>query len=346
MAKPKVFIDGLLVNWGDELFYPPVHPTKTSTTKSPTVKSLGWAKIVMPNKSAAIRAQIARTTRKTPEVMVKITSKLGAGKGMAAIAKHLDYISRNGKVNLEDHEGRLLNSRADVKDIKNDWSEDIPEVSKRRETINVIFSMVKGTPTAEVKDAVREYLNEEFGGKHEYVFALHTDTDNPHVHVCIKMASIRKRNKRLNPRKNDLQRWREGFAQSLRKQGIEANATPRKTRGVTQMPLHQYQLHQSARQQRPIIRKSAKPNFEVHSKEIHAWANIANVLAKSEDRSDRALAKDVVAFLAAQPIQQVSTVQKGNNALPISANQLPADIKLKKTVETIIKMKKLRTPSL
>ena len=44
------------------------------------------------------------------------------------------------------------------------------------------------------------------------VFALHTDTDNPHVHVCIKMASIKKRSKRLNPRKNDLQRWREGFA--------------------------------------------------------------------------------------------------------------------------------------
>ena len=103
MARPKRFIDGLLVNWGDDLFYPPVRPTKT-----PTSKPLGWANIIMPDKPAAIRAQITRTTQKTPEVMVKITSKMGAGKGMVAIANHLDYISRNGKVQLEDHEGRLL----------------------------------------------------------------------------------------------------------------------------------------------------------------------------------------------------------------------------------------------
>lgn len=327
MARPKRFIDGLLVNWGDDLFYPPVHPTKT-----PTSKPLGWANIIMPDKPAAIRAQITRTTQKTPEVMVKITSKMVAGKGMVAIANHLDYISRNGKVQLEDHEGRLLNSRADVKDIKNDWAQDISEVTKRRETINVIFSMAKGTPAAEVKEAVSDYLKQEFGGKHEYVFALHTDTDNPHVHVCIKMASIKKRSKRLNPRKNDLQRWREGFAQSLRKVGITANATPRKTRGVTQQPLHQYQLHQSARQQRPVFRKCAKPNLEVHSKEIRAWANIANVLAKSEDRTDRELAKDVIAFMASQPIQQVNelSVQKSNNDISTLTELSLAEIKLKK----------------
>lgn len=332
MARPKKFIDGMLVNWGDDLFYPPVHPTKISTAKSSTIKPLGWANIIMPNKPAAIRAQITRTTQKTPEVMVKITSKMGAGKGMVAIANHLDYISRNGKVNLEDHEGRLLNGRADVKDIKNDWAEDIPEVSKRRETINVVFSMAKGTPAAEVKEAVRDYLKQEFGGKHEYVFALHTDTDNPHVHVCIKMAHIKKRSKRLNPRKNDLQRWREGFAQSLRKVGIAANATPRKTRGVTQQSLHQYQLHQSARQQRPAHRKVAKPNVEAHSKEIRAWANIANVLAKSEDHNDRQLAKDVVTFMASQPIQQVDelSVQKSNDNISTPLEQLFARIQLKK----------------
>jgi hypothetical protein len=146
------------------------------------------------------------------------------------------------------------------------------------------------------------------------------------------MAPIKKRSKRLNPRKNDLQRWREGFAQSLRKQGIAANATPRKTRGVTQQPLHQYQLHQSARQKHPISRKSAKTNVEAHTKEIHAWANIANVLAKSEDLSDRALAKEVVAFMDEQPIQQVGniSVQKSNDDISTPTEQLSAEVKLKK----------------
>jgi hypothetical protein len=146
------------------------------------------------------------------------------------------------------------------------------------------------------------------------------------------MAPIKKRSKRLNPRKNDLQRWREGFAQSLRKYGIAANATPRKTRGVTQQSLHQYQLHQSARQQRPAHRKVAKPNFEAHTKEIQAWANIANVLAKSEDLSDRALAKEVVAFMAEQSIRQVGniSVQKSNNDIANTIEQLSTRTKLKK----------------
>ncbi|WP_245288440.1 hypothetical protein [Bradyrhizobium sp. WSM4349] len=37
--------------------------------------------------------------------------------------------------------------------------------------------------------------------------------------------------KRLNPRKADLQAWRERFAGELRLRGIAAEATPRRTRG-------------------------------------------------------------------------------------------------------------------
>lgn len=38
--------------------------------------------------------------------------------------------------------------------------------------------------------------------------------------------------KRLNPRRADLQRWRETFAEKLRGRGIEAEATRQATRGV------------------------------------------------------------------------------------------------------------------
>jgi type IV secretory pathway VirD2 relaxase len=38
---------------------------------------------------------------------------------------------------------------------------------------------------------------------------------------------------RLNPRKADLQAWREGFARALRDRSVEAEATPRRTRGVS-----------------------------------------------------------------------------------------------------------------
>lgn len=334
MAKPKVFIDEYLLNWGDKLFYPPVRRIKKLT-----VRPLPWTTILLPNKTSEIRAQITRTAKKSPEVMVKITSNKNAGKGMAAIRNHLDYIARNGKVILEDHEGRTLNSRADLKDLTEDWSQDIPEVSKRREAINVMFSMKNGTPSNEVKEAVREYLTEEFGGKHEYVYALHTDTDHPHVHVVIKIAPIRKKDKRLNPRKHDLQRWREGFAENLRKLGIDANATPRKTRGVVQQPLHQYQIHKLAReaevsknamQLKPrslSLSESKKILATNPSQETQAWANIASALASSPARSDRALAKDVIAFMSSQPIRHIDEINIIKNArlMPISQEKHDGD---------------------
>lgn len=325
MDKPKVFIDGFLLNWGDQLFYPPVRKFKKLA-----VKPLPWKTIRLPNKSGEIRAQIARTARRSPEVMVKITSQKNAGRGMTTIRNHLDYISRNGKVLLEDHEGRLLSGKADVNDVKKDWAADIPDISHRRETMNVIFSMKKGTSPEAVKEAVRAYLKEEFGGKHEYLFALHTDTDNPHVHVVIKMSPINKKDKRLNPRKNDLQRWREGFAENLRNLGIEANATPRKTRGVVKQPLQQYQIHQLARNpeatQRTMPLKpsmlqpsklqiaKAKKRLSNHAQQIQAWANIASALASSPAKSDRALAKDVIAFMTDQPIRHINMPALNQNA--------------------------------
>ena len=59
--------------------------------------------------------------------------------------------------------------------------------------------------------------------------ALHDDQANPHVHIRVRAES--RHGERLNPRKADLQRWRETFAEKLRGWGIDAEATRRATRG-------------------------------------------------------------------------------------------------------------------
>jgi hypothetical protein len=53
--------------------------------------------------------------------------------------------------------------------------------------------------------------------------ALHDHQANPHVHLSVRAES--KHGKRLNPRKADLHRWRETFAEKLRGWGIDAEAT-------------------------------------------------------------------------------------------------------------------------
>ena len=46
---------------------------------------------------------------------------------------------------------------------------------------------------------------------------LHDHQANPHVHISVRAES--KHGKRLNPRKTDLHRWRETFAEKLRERG-------------------------------------------------------------------------------------------------------------------------------
>jgi Relaxase/Mobilisation nuclease domain len=109
------------------------------------------------------------------------------------------------------------------------YSERGGRVPKPKLVHNIVLSMPRGTPPNRLFAASREFAREEFGMQHRYAFVLHTDQDHPHVHLVI--SAHRLDGDRLNIRKTDLRRWREQFARQLRRQGIEANATPVQTRG-------------------------------------------------------------------------------------------------------------------
>jgi hypothetical protein len=64
---------------------------------------------------------------------------------------------------------------------------------------------------------------------------LHTHQANPHVHLSARAEG--RDGKRLNPRKDDLHRSREVFAEKLRDWGIEAEGSSQATRGVTRRSL-------------------------------------------------------------------------------------------------------------
>jgi hypothetical protein len=291
-----------VVYWAEKLFYPVSLKGKVPK-KDTTSKKLGARTVKALTSGARIRAQIARTTRRTPEVMVKITNRLGAGKGMAAIREHLSYISRNGKLELETDTGELLSDKPSILEYSHEWKaqvrgKPIPEVSKRREAFNIILSMPAGTPEKAVKDAARAFLEDEFGGKYRYCFTLHTDTDKPHIHACVLAAPVRK-GKRLNPRKADLQRWREGFAEQLRDIGIDANATPRRTRGVTQPTLKQAGHHVRKRQSMTFGQMNRN---EAWSKDCNAaieqWKRLVKALRESPSESNNKAVESIEKFIA------------------------------------------------
>lgn len=109
---------------------------------------------------------------------------------------------------------------------------------------NLVLSMPEGTSPDKLLKAVRTFASKEFGLRHRYAMALHTDQRHPHVHVVVKAVS--EDGERLNIRKATLRQWRQDFAQCLRDFGVEANATERAVRGAV-TPRKIDGIHRAAR---------------------------------------------------------------------------------------------------
>ncbi|MPV71480.1 relaxase/mobilization nuclease domain-containing protein [Burkholderia sp. BE17] len=301
MPYSKIYIDAMLVNWGDRLFHDPLRHAQASRLSHVGIR----------NAAARMRAQVARTLKRSPEVMIKITNKAASAQGMGAVRRHLRYISRNGRIELEDQNGDRIEGKDALSDLVKTWQLGgwgIPETSKRRETFNILLSMPPGTDRKAVRDAARDFAALEFGDGRAYVFAAHNDEAHPHVHLSVQVRGPD--GHRLNPRHKDLQRWRERFAEKLREHGVEANATPQRVRGVTQRYPKQPVVHMVARGETPRYWKSMPTDAQrdavwvAQGGVFTAWREIAYAMARSSVREDRAMAVEMAYFVGSMPVQR------------------------------------------
>ncbi len=188
-------------------------------------------------------ASIARTARRVPEVMIKVS---GGARTLQGVGAHFDYIGREGLNEIETDMGEKLMERGFAKDLMLDWDLDLDVLRRHPDRAiahgrkppklvhNLIFSMPKGTPSDKLAAAVRAFAVDRFALQHRYAMALHTHQGNPHVHLVIRAVS--EQGVRLNIRKATLRDWRQRFAAHLREQGIAANATERAVRGESRVP--------------------------------------------------------------------------------------------------------------
>jgi hypothetical protein len=184
--------------------------------------------------------QIARTVRRVPEVIVKVS---GGGRDVGGVQAHLKYIDRHGKLALETDDGRSLQGKEAAAQLVNDWNLDLAPGQHRTDAAgqhtgpklvhNIVLSMPRKTPADAMLAAAQQFAREEFAVQHRYAMVLHTDQDHPHVHLVVKAEHEYEPGKRLNIRKATLRRWREAFAAALREQGVAANASSLATRGRT-----------------------------------------------------------------------------------------------------------------
>jgi hypothetical protein len=281
-------IDGVLVQWGERLFY----PGNRIVRSAPLPRLDGMLR----RKAAVIRQRIEATVRRAPQVMVKVT---GGGRGMAAIAAHFRYISKNGRLEIEDDREVVRTGKEAVRDLADQWRYGgslIPEEGHRREAFNIMLSMPAGTNAALLQKAAREFARTELAG-HRYVMVLHVHQANPHVHLSVAEAAS---GKRLNPRKADLQLWRETFAEKLRGWGIDAEATRQASRGESRNfePLWRIKAKEEGRLRvASAATKTGRSSVVSRADAMRSWAHIMKALAASEVAEDRQLAERVGAFV-------------------------------------------------
>jgi len=270
------------------------------------------------------RAQLVRVTNKAPEVMVKIT---GYTKGSQHLGAHVDYIARDGELPLMTSEGQTLSGRDDLKAIQESWGKDLEPARQKRKggqspvgrrstriTTNLVLSIPKGDPNRLV-DAAQGFAKTTFHN-HDWVMALHTDTDHPHVHLTIR--NLGHDGRRLNIPNGKVLDWREDFAESLREQGIEAEATRRAERGVTRKGDKQAIRHMrkrlTPRVDKQAVRQATerlagKGKAEPWKDKILArqhemrglWERVGQGLAKSPNPEDQALGKQALEFRRNMP---------------------------------------------
>jgi hypothetical protein len=281
-------IDGVLIQWGDRLFYPGNRIVKNTPARlnRPAART----------RAAVIREHIEATVvRRAPQVMVKVT---GGGRGMKAIAAHLRYISKNGRLEIEDELGQKQRGKDALRSLVDDWRFGgtlIDDIGDRREAYNIMLSMPRGTDPASVQWAAREFAKTELAD-HKYVMVLHDHQANPHVHISVRAES--KHGKRLNPRKADLHRWRETFAGKLQELGIDAAASRQQTRGVARRypALWQVKAADDGRLLKPMRVRDGSRASPGHAAAAEAWRAIGAALERSADASDRKLAESINRF--------------------------------------------------
>jgi type IV secretory pathway VirD2 relaxase len=267
-------------------------------------------------------AQIGRIARRRPEVMVKVT---GSARGLRGIKEHLAYITRNGKITGERENGEQIEGAREVREVAEEWWADgVGRRKSTRDTINLILSMPPGTDQNAVAEAARAFAQKTFGGDYDYLLAHHNrDADpkrpeNPHAHLTVKRRG--RHGQSLNPRKADLQAWREAFAAELRARGVIAEATPRRTRGVVRKGQRQAIRHMDARKATRVTKWKliqavktasvgndgaeelwAKAAKEKQRKVRRAWHTLA---AAFEQAGQPKLAQQIKQFVSSMPPAQ------------------------------------------
>ena len=187
-------------------------------------------------------------------------------------------------------------------------------------SLSFILSMPPGTDPEKMKSAAVEFAKTEMVGR-QWVMGLHTDQAHPHVHLTVARRDID--GKRFHPGKEDLFRYRQTFAEKLRDVGIEANATPRKARGITRKSLST-----------PIAQMAKRGEDSRYAKRLQREAAVAAITGTATTPFDENIREQRISVLESYLKAGKELLQSPDNDNSTLAAQLAKFIKELPKIQT------------
>ncbi len=173
------------------------------------------------------RAGKSGVAQQSREVIVRVTGRTRNPSGLAA---QLSYNTRKGELPGELSNGRILHGLDDMRALRDRWVADNAAYARRTscptQSLGVVLSMPAGTPHETVVEATRAWARQHISPVTEWFAVQHADRSHFHSHVAVRAVQLD--GYRLETPPREIQAWRETFAQSLRQQGVMAEATPRR----------------------------------------------------------------------------------------------------------------------
>lgn len=243
----------------DELFPPPEHYRRGRVARIKRSDDAFKSRL----KRLSSYEKARSVARRDPEVMVKF------GRADIKNYKHLkqalNYISRNGELELKDQDGNVLQSKEEGLATLEHWKDkqSIPEENGRfSHARRIILSMPVGTDQDKFKKACEHWAKDTLEA-YDYLVAYHFEGEDPksnHPHCHILVRSVGHNGKRLHISNSDRDQMREHFAKCLNKEGIRATATRRWSRAQAEKGISQEEYHIQKRRY-----KSDKKRAQAHA---------------------------------------------------------------------------------
>ena len=187
--------------------------------------------------SLSVRQRV-NAARRLPPAIVKVVRKGQTGGGRD-LRNQLDYLTRNGELNLTRADGSPVQGAEEMADLMQGWKIDFEATSWKHKTTHLLVSSPEGTDPAVVWRAAERFADATFGGGSggeawDYVKIAHYDTEYPHVHFVVNNLGLDTGEQfkvwpthRINP-----QLLRTAWTEAARAEGLELDDTPRRARGL------------------------------------------------------------------------------------------------------------------